>query len=191
MLTLDGFYSDFDDTNIKRGIETCWYGWCAASSPTGLESTDGVITGGTFWRRGRVNNRYYVRKAKLYQGSHVEHEGEDVRNVTADISFCAPTATSHSRMNAGTAPGGTGATDSADLPLDPSGTFTDLLDYSDPTLICLTDPLGWGGGAPGGRQHGYYNDRIVEDELWQFLYRHREGTRRRLPQPRSIPVSDT
>ena len=174
MLTLDGFYSDFDDTNIKRGIEIplAWSG--AALSPTGLESTDGVITGGTFSGvEAVVNNHNYVRKAKLYSGGlNVEHEGEDGWNVNADISF---SRTDRSELilesNAGTAPGGgTGATDTLTFRSTPSGTFfTDqVLDYSDPTLIQLTDPLGWGGGAPGGRQHGYYNDRIVEDELWQF-----------------------
>ena len=174
MLTLDGFYSDFDDTNIKRGIEIplAWSG--AALSPTGLESTDGVITGGTFSGvEAVVNNHNYVRKAKLYSGGlNVEHEGEDGWNVNADISF---SRTDRNELilesNAGTAPGGgTGATDTLTFRTTPSGTFfTDqVLDYSDPTLIQLTDPLGWGGGAPGGRQHGYYNDRIVEDELWQF-----------------------
>ncbi|MEC7742899.1 MAG: TonB-dependent receptor [Pseudomonadota bacterium] len=174
MLTIDGFYSDFDDTNIKRGIEIplAWSG--AALSPTGLESTDGVITGGTFSGvEAVVNNHNYVRKAKLYSGGlNVEHEGEDGWNVNADISF---SRTDRSELilesNAGTAPGGgTGATDTLTFRSTPSGTFfTDqVLDYSDPTLIQLTDPLGWGGGAPGGRQHGYYNDRIVEDELWQF-----------------------
>ena len=174
MLTLDGFYSDFDDTNIKRGIEIplAWSG--AALSPTGLESTDGVITGGTFSGvEAVVNNHTYVRKATLYSGGlNVEHEGEGGWNVNADISF---SRTDRNELilesNAGTAPGGgTGATDTLTFRSTPSGTFfTDqVLDYSDPTLIQLTDPLGWGGGAPGGRQHGYYNDRIVEDELWQF-----------------------
>ncbi|MEC7624526.1 MAG: TonB-dependent receptor plug domain-containing protein, partial [Pseudomonadota bacterium] len=160
MLTLDGFYSDFDDTNIKRGIEIplAWSG--AALSPTGLESTDGVITGGTFSGvEAVVNNHNYVRKAKLYSGGlNVEHEGEDGWNVNADISF---SRTDRNELilesNAGTAPGGgTGATDTLTFRSTPSGTFfTDqVVDYSDPTLIQLTDPLGWGGGAPGGRQHG-------------------------------------
>ncbi|MED5206861.1 MAG: TonB-dependent receptor, partial [Pseudomonadota bacterium] len=136
--------------------------------------TDGVITGGTFSGvEAVVNNHNYVRKAKLYSGGlNVEHEGEDGWNVNADISF---SRTDRNELilesNAGTAPGGgTGATDTLTFRSTPSGTFfTDqVLDYSDPTLIQLTDPLGWGGGAPGGRQHGYYNDRIVEDELWQF-----------------------
>ncbi len=40
------------------------------------------------------------------------------------------------------------------------------IDYSDPARIFLTDPLGWGGGTVP--QAGYYNNRIVDDELFQF-----------------------
>ena len=38
----------------------------------------------------------------------------------------------------------------------------------DPKLILITDPNGWGGGAPGGRQHGYYNNRTVDDQILQI-----------------------
>src|SRR4029453_6046325 len=39
------------------------------------------------------------------------------------------------------------------------------LDYINPSLFRLTDPLGWGGSRV---QTGYYNDRQVEDELIQL-----------------------
>ncbi|HEX8062236.1 MAG TPA: outer membrane beta-barrel protein, partial [Allosphingosinicella sp.] len=44
--------------------------------------------------------------------------------------------------------------------------FDPTLNYSDTNLIKLTDPQGWGGGVLP--QVGYYNNRIVDDELWQF-----------------------
>lgn len=174
MVTLDGFYSDFDDTQIKRGIEIplAWSG--ATLEPNGREVQDGLITGGTFSGvEAVVNNHNYVRKAKLYSGGlNIAHEGDDGWNVNFDIGY---SRTDRNELilesNAGTAPGGgTGAVDTLTFVSSPSGTlFTDhMLDYSDPTLILLTDPLGWGGGAPGGRQHGYYNNRIVDDELLQF-----------------------
>ena len=42
--------------------------------------------------------------------------------------------------------------------------FTHQLNYADPNLIQLTDPLGWGGSNV---QAGYYNNRLVHDRIWQ------------------------
>ncbi len=173
-LTFDGFYSDFNDTNIKRGIELplAWSG--AALSPTGREISNGQIVGGTFSGvEGVVNNHNFVRKANLYSGGfNADYHGDDGWNARFDVSF---SKTDRNELivesNAGTGPGGgNGATDTLTFVSGPNGTnFTShVLDYSNPNTILLTDPLGWGGGAPGGRQHGYYNNRIVEDELWQY-----------------------
>jgi iron complex outermembrane recepter protein len=173
-LTFDGFYSDFNDTNIKRGIELplAWSG--ATLSPTGREISNGQIVGGTFSGvEGVVNNHNFVRKANLYSGGfNADYHGDDGWNARFDVSF---SKTDRNELivesNAGTGPGGgNGATDTLTFVSGPNGTnFTShVLDYSNPNTILLTDPLGWGGGAPGGRQHGYYNNRIVEDELWQY-----------------------
>ncbi len=173
-LTIDGFYSDFDDTNIKRGIEIplAWSG--AALSPTGQVIENGQIVGGTFSGvEAVVNNHNYVRQAKLYSGGfNAEYDKGDGWKATFDFGY---SRTDRRELilesNAGTAPGGgTGATDTLTFVSDEGGThFTGgVLDYSDPATILLTDPLGWGGGAPGGRQHGYFNDRIVDDELKQY-----------------------
>lgn len=175
MMTLDGFYSNFDDTQIKRGIELplAWSG--ATLSPTGVETRDGVITAGTFSGvEGVVNNHNYLRQADLYSGGfNLKHEGDDGWNVNFDFGW---SRTDRRELilesNAGTGPGGgVGATDTLSFRTTESGTYftSHVLDYSNPTTIVLTDPLGWGGGAPGGRQHGYYNDRIVDDELFSYL----------------------
>lgn len=175
MLTLDGFYSNFDDTQIKRGIELplAWSG--ATLSPTGRETRNGLITAGTFSGvEGVVNNHNYLRQADLYSGGiNLKHEGDDGWNVNFDFGW---SRTDRRELilesNAGTGPGGgVGAQDTLSFRTTETGTFftSRVLNYSDPTLIVLTDPLGWGGGAPGGRQHGYYNDRIVDDELFSYL----------------------
>ncbi len=175
MMTLDGFYSNFDDTQIKRGIELplAWSG--AALSPTGRETTGNLITAGTFTGvEGVVNNHNYLRQADLYSGGfNLRHEGDDGWNVNFDFGW---SRTDRRELilesNAGTGPGGgVGATDTLSFRTGETGTFftSKQLNYSDPALIVLTDPLGWGGGAPGGRQHGYYNDRIVDDELFSYL----------------------
>lgn len=173
-VTVDGFYSDFNDTNIKRGIEIplAWSG--ASLSATGQEIAQGQITGGTYSGvEAVVNNHNFVRKAKLYSfGFNTKYEGSDGWKANFDIGY---SRTDRNELvlesNAGTAPGGgTGATDTLTFISTPNGTnFTShVIDYSNPAVIKLTDPLGWGGGAPGGRQHGYYNDRVVDDELMQF-----------------------
>jgi len=173
-ITADAFYSDFNDTNIKRGIELplAWSG--ATLSPTGREVSNGQIVGGTYSGvEGVVNNHNFVRKAKLYSGGlNLDYHGDDGWNVRGDVSF---SKTDRNELvlesNAGTGPGGgVGATDTLTFLSTESGThFTShVLDYSNPATILLTDPLGWGGGAPGGRQHGYYNNRIVDDELHQY-----------------------
>ena len=59
-----------------------------------------------------------------------------------------------------------GARDSISFERATTGTsFDNTLDYSDPNLIRLTDPLGWGGSTI---QAGYYNNRIVKDDLKQY-----------------------
>ena len=174
-LAIDGFYSNFDDTQIKRGIELplAWSG--ATLSPTGVEITDNLVTAGTFSGvEGVVNNHNYLRQADLYSGGvNLKHEGDDGWNVNFDFGW---SRTDRRELilesNAGTGPGGgVGATDTLSFRTTETGTFftSRQLNYSDPSLIVLTDPLGWGGGAPGGRQHGYYNDRIVDDELFSYL----------------------
>ncbi|MES2441273.1 MAG: TonB-dependent receptor [Pseudomonadota bacterium] len=172
-VTLDSFYSHFDDTQIKRGIELpmAWSG--AALSPTGVETRDGVITGGTFTGVDSViNNHNFQRQADLYSGGlNLAYRGDSGWNATLDIGYSRTDR--HELIlesNSGTGPGALGAQDSVTFVTDENGThFTNhALDYSNPATILLTDPNGWGGGAPGGHQEGYYNDRIVVDELKQY-----------------------
>ena len=74
--------------------------------------------------------------------------------------------------NSGTGRGqGVGARDTIQFQCGTTGCrFTPTLNYSDPNLIQLTSPMGWGGGVPGvtAGQDGYYNNRIVEDKLTQY-----------------------
>lgn len=175
-LTLDGFYSNFDDDQSKRGIELpLGFGaFGTTTSPTGIQVQNGQVVAGTFNNvRGVVRNDIFQRKADLYSfGFNADYEGDDGWNFMADIGYSRTDRNELSLESyAGTGfngdDTGNGAAATIGFVSTPTGTvFSPNLNYSDPTRIFLTDPLGWGGGTVP--QAGYSNNRIVEDELWQF-----------------------
>jgi iron complex outermembrane receptor protein len=174
-MTADIFYSKFDDDIIKRGIElplSSAFGWTAAAlAPTGRIVQDGHIVGGTFTDiEAVVNNHKLTRSADLMStGLNVDWNMGGGWNLTLDWGT---SRTDRNELvfesNAGTGRGqGVGARDTIGFTQSTSGTvFRPTLNYSDPALIRLTSPMGWGGIAGG--QDGYYNDRIVEDTLSQY-----------------------
>lgn len=174
MLTFDGFYGDFKDKQIKRGIEFPLFWSGAQLSPTGLETEGDFIKGGTFSNvEAVVNNHGYERTSTIFSGGfNAKYTGDDGWSASFDFGYSRTDRSELSlETNAGTGPGGgVGATDTLTFVSGKRGTrFTNnQLDYSDVNAIVLTDPLGWGGGAPLGHQEGYYNDRIIDDELKSY-----------------------
>jgi len=183
-VTVDGFYSDFEDDQSKRGIELP-LGFCvnpaaptdpasafcfsAAFDPATAQVEDGVVVGGTFPSvEGVVRNDIFQREAELISGGlNLAYEGDDGWSAFFDFGYSRTDRHELSfESYAGTGVGaGNGARDRITFTQDSSGpVFSPTLNYSDPNLIVLTDPLGWGGGT----QAGYFNDRIIDDELKQF-----------------------
>ena len=189
MLTVDGFYSNFDDDQSKRGIELPlgFESFGTTFDPSTATVVDGEFGGfaeaGTFENvQGVVRNDIFQRKADLYSGGlNLAYEGDDGWSAFFDFGYSRTDRNELSiESYAGTGfnwddPEQDGDEFAADDPTDTigfvsdtSGTvFSPTLDYSDPNLIVLTDPLGWGGSLTVP-QAGYYNNRILEDELKQF-----------------------
>ncbi len=175
-LTVDAFYSHFEDEQFKRGIELpLGFGAFGTSfSPTGRTIENGRAVGGTFNNvRGVIRNDIFERQADLYSfGLNGRYTGDDGWNFTGDIGYSRTDRTELSLESyAGTGfngdDTGNGAAATIGFRSTETGTFfSPSLNYSDPTRIFLTDPLGWGGGTVP--QAGYSNNRIVADELFQF-----------------------
>jgi iron complex outermembrane recepter protein len=176
-MTFDGFYSNFNDDQSKRGIELPlgFFAFGVTGNPATATASDGLVTSGTFNNvRGVVRNDIFQRKANLYSfGYNGTYDGEDGWKAFIDIGFSKTDrkelsieSYSGTGFNADDIPAN-GVAGNIGFVSGPTGTrFTPSLNYSDPNLIRLTDPLGWGGGTVP--QAGYYNNRIVEDELAQY-----------------------
>ncbi|MDB5705930.1 MAG: TonB-dependent receptor [Sphingomonas bacterium] len=180
--TFDAFYSNFKDDQIKRGIELplAYDGSVGGSIGT---TSNGLITSGTFTNvKGVVRNDVFQRHAKLYSfGWNGTYKTDDGWRMMGDISY---SKTDRNELTlesyAGTSRGaGNGPKDTIGFttPADGSGStvFHPTLNYGDYNLIQLTSPQGWGGDQTAvngdkivGGQDGYYNNRIIKDELWQY-----------------------
>ncbi len=175
--TVDAFYSDFKDDNIKRGIELPLY-WSGASLQPTRTIESGMITQGSFTGvKGVVRNDVFQRKSKLYSfGWNLDYKGDDGWDAMLDVSYSGTNRNELAlETYSGTGRNGVGATDTIGFNSGTQGTaFSHVLNYGDYNTILLTSPQGWGGtqiAANGtridGGQDGYYNDRIVKDKLYQ------------------------
>ncbi len=180
--TIDAYYSDFSDNQIKRGIETPLF-WSSAQLQPGFTTIPvagvNLVSSGQFnGVKGVVRNDANQKDAEILSFAwNGEYKGDDGWRAEMDFSY---SGVDRSELiletYAGTGRGPLGATDNLKFVMSKKGAFfTPTLNYSDPNLIRLTSPQGWGGDIanPGGQpilggQDGYYNNRIVKDDLQQF-----------------------
>ncbi|MFL6735628.1 MAG: TonB-dependent receptor [Sphingomonas sp.] len=171
--TVDGFFSNFKDDQIARGIEVPlqWAG-CDnhGQNCTFLASVDGtqdgVITSGTFGNvYPVVRNVAQPRHAKLF--SYAWNNRFDWGEGWHAFLDLSRSLTKRNELvfetYAGTGYLFTGPYDTFGFDTGPTGTkiTSHNIDFSDPNQIFITDPRGWGGP-------GYYNNRIVRDSIWQY-----------------------
>ncbi len=90
-MTLDGFYSNFEDDQSKRGIELpLGFGAFGTTfNPATATVSNGFVTAGTFNNvQGVVRNDIFQRKANLYSfGYNVEYEGDDGWKAFIDLGY--------------------------------------------------------------------------------------------------------
>lgn len=167
-MTFDAFYSEFDNTQILRGIELPLF-WSAAQLQPGFTVEDGLVVAGTYTGvKGVVRNDVNTRESTLTSlGWNGEFQLNDAWSLNADINYSAVERTDQIlETYAGTGRGPVGATDTIGFSTSDDITrFSPGLDYGDFDLIRLTSPQGWGGDVIPGGQDGYLNSPTVNDDL--------------------------
>ena len=163
--TIDAFYTDTEDAGIFRGVETPIASWSSADFQ-GATGTTGFADAATYnnvttflrtdtegntaeiWAIG-LNSSYQVTERLKVTGDYARSTLE--RN---DIDY---------ESYAGTGFAGAGPTDTYGFGFDDDGAYQVVagLDYTDPSVVLLTDPGGW-------TQVGFIKQPEIEDELDQF-----------------------
>jgi len=172
--SLDIYYSNFEETQLLRGIELPLQ-WSSAELQPGYTIDDGFVTDGQFnGVKGVMRNDITARDSDLFAaGFNVNFDVGD--NWVADIDLSMSSVEREDiilETYSGTGTAGEGDTDDMGFRAT-SGTgfvFDPSLDYSDPDLILLTSPQGWGGDVVPGGQLGYDNRPDIDDELEQISF---------------------
>ena len=193
---IDGFYSHFKEDQVLRGIEIPLY-WGGGSDPNSIYSkppynapvrpgpaftqtgvTNGIANGTFTNVKGVVRNDRNIKESDLYSvGANGQWKTEGWTAIL-DASY---SGTKRKELilesYSGTGRNQIGALDTIGVTQNAQGAiFTHQLNYSDPNLIQLTSPQGWGGDVPAtatspgflNGDAGYYNQRRVKDDLYAF-----------------------
>ncbi|UAL42024.1 TonB-dependent receptor [Shewanella inventionis] len=170
---VDVYYTKFTDDQRLRGIEIP-AAWGANGGVTALTTEDGLVTQGTInGAEVVVRNDVNKRDAdSLSIGWNNKYTINDNWLVEADLAISKVERTdigmeSYSGTGRGT---GVGAVDDLGFAYNGSGgyNFTHNLDYANPDVIKLGDPLGWGSPLGASTQDGFINKPEIEDELTSF-----------------------
>ena len=157
--SLDMYYTEFDETEILRGIEMPFYwGQWDGNHPTFLHPgaivEDGLMTSGTVGGvKGVMRNDINFRESELYAfGWNLAWDVADQWVVTGDLSYSAIDRTDVIlEAWSGTGAPGSGFEDDFLVEMNgsrpPTFTSSDPGIYADPNRIFMTSPLGWGGSA--------------------------------------------
>ena len=171
-ITVDGFYSDYDDAGIFRGVETPLASWAGVN----LDSSTGsgtFVDSATYSPVGAiVRTDTESATADLYAiGINYKQDFDNNWDIELDAAHSALDRTDIDYESyAGTSfqalfgpnsndPGVRGSI-TYRTPADGQYSIDSEIDYANPNSIVLTDPGGWG-------QVGFINSPNIEDELTQ------------------------
>lgn len=172
-LTLDGYWSKFNDEQRLRGIELPLF-WSAAQLQPGFTEEDGLVTSGRYnGVEAVMRNDVVNRDSEIWAGGlNAAFKASDTLTFELDLSYSELTKTEENlEIYLGTGRGGgVGATDSLGFTMPAEGgviTFEPTLNYADPALFVITDPQGWNncGGTIPNCQDGFVNRPRVRDRL--------------------------
>ncbi|MDJ0939435.1 MAG: TonB-dependent receptor [Woeseiaceae bacterium] len=174
--SLDIYYSEFDETQLLRGIELPMQ-WSAAQLQPGFTVDNGFVSDGQFnGVVGVMRNDITARESDLFAaGFNVNFDLGENWVVDVDLSTSQVDRTDIILETYSGAPQSSDPNNpqiSDNLAFTSSGTtgfvFGSNLDYTDTSWVQLTSPQGWGGNIVPGGQLGYDNRPTIDDELNQF-----------------------
>ncbi|MBX7514683.1 TonB-dependent receptor [Qipengyuania sp. GH38] len=169
--TIDIFYADYRERIPQRGIEfplnPGWGSGATIADNSGGDFPNSVTFTGV---QPVVRNDYDRKDTETFAaGWNTKYENDDVL-LNFDVSYSSSDRRlqqieSYSGLTY--AANASGPSDTVTYTRPSSGfpfNFNNTIDYSDTSLIQLTDPRGW--GADGIVQAGFINDTSTDDELW-------------------------
>lgn len=163
--TIDGFYTDSEDEGIFRGVETPIASWSGAQLD-GTTGTDGFADTATYsgvvpiLRTDTEGNSSEI----ISLGINTSYKFTDRFTVMADLSRSELDRSDIDYESyAGTGAARSGAQDVQTFTFDRDGEYSidGIVDYTDPSVVLLTDPGGWG-------QVGFLKQPKIDDELTQL-----------------------
>jgi iron complex outermembrane receptor protein len=163
--TFDAFYTDTEDAGIFRGLETPIASWSGASF-------DSATGSGPFASTATYNDVVPILRtdtegntAEIWAfGVNTAYDVSDRLTISADLSNSTLERSDIDYESyAGTGPRRLGAQDTLTyiLPGDGEYAIDSQVDYTDPSVITLTDPGGW-------NQVGFIRTPDIEDDLTQL-----------------------
>jgi iron complex outermembrane receptor protein len=167
-LSIDGFYTDTNDSGIFRGTETPIASW----STNGGAQVDNVTGSGPFATSATYSNVFPILRtdtegaeSSIFAiGGNLEWKATDNIGIVLDYGYSTLDRDDIDfESYAGTGRNGSGAADTLTFNFAPDGQYSidGLIDYTDPANVLLTDPGGWG-------QVGFLREPAINDELHQL-----------------------